>query len=216
MALTTHERNTVQLHLVTRENLVYIQGELILGSRKSVEDGRKNYAALGWWLKSMLLIVADEAGILEVAEMIRVANSDGPRVNFQLSSPPPLDVAAEIKKIKDECGHAAPLIDGIYVQLDIDQNKHQPASLPIGTRGVNGEKFGTYATKAWHVSNTIKYMAEWAKGLTNLVEGRQTYHGQSVRVDIKDVDTSCCFEGYCTLLGGKKYVSFHCYPNSRS
>jgi len=69
-----------------------------------------------------------------------------------------------------------------------------------------GEKFGTFATTGWHGQNTMVYMAQWAAGLTDLVEGQKKEHGQANVVEGRS------YEGYCMLLGGKRYVSFHCYP----
>ncbi len=213
MALSPRDREIVRLHLVSLENLQYIKAELDTNRRALVAAQRQNFLNLQWWLKSMLCVVPDDEGIREVADMIQESRLDGPPVTVLTSPPPALDVAAEVAKVLRECAHAK-TIRGIHVQLDIDQMKHQPASVPIGTRVAEGEKFGTFATKAWHETNTMDHMATWAATLAGMVEGRQEYHGQGKRVAIASVGP-CCFEGFCVLLGGTKYVSFHCYPNSR-
>ena len=173
-----------------------------------------NFAGIEWWLKATLLITTDDAGIRETADLIQALSPVKPPPIIETSPPPRVDIAKEKKKITDDCAHAITTPGGIYVQLDVDQNKHQPASVPIGTREIQGQKFGTYATKQWHEINTMKYMAEWAEGLNDLIEGKKREHGQSKRFQIA-LAGACCFEGFCMLLGGKKYVTFHCYPNSR-
>ena len=145
--------------------------------------------------------------VVEASKMIAKAQAPLPLVVLQIKQPPPpIDVAKEVKKITDDCGYAV-TINNIYVQLDSAQNKHQPPGVPIGTRQTHGgEKFGTSATTAWHQANTMAYMAGWAAGLTGLVEGQKVEHGQARVIDGRS------YEGFCVLLGGKRYVSFHCYP----
>lgn len=214
MALSTRDRTTVTQHLSTPVNLQYVIGTLKTGRGKSMPDKYENFNEIKWWLKSMLMIMADDAGVREAADLIQTLCTTKPTPVIETQPPPPIDVAKETKKIKDDCAHSA-TIRTIYVQLDVDQNKHQPSSVPIGTRQASGEKFGTYATTAWHEANTMDYMATWAATLANMVEGKKVEHGQSKRIDMPDAGR-CCFEGFCVLLGGTKYVSFHCYPNSRS
>lgn len=214
MALSTRDRGTVSRHLATPTNLQYIVGSLKLGRGKPVTTKYENFEEIKWWLKSMLLVSADDAAVREVADLIQQLSPPRPAVIIETAPPPPLDVAKEKKKITDDCAYSATL-HGVYVQLDVDQNKHQPASVPIGTREASGEKFGTYATTAWHETHTMEHMATWAGTLTGMVEGKKVEHGQSRRIEITDAGP-VCFEGFCVLLGGTKYVSFHCYPNSRS
>jgi hypothetical protein len=214
MALNPRDRNTLTTHLGTATNLAYIVGSLSAGRGKLMPVKYANFEEIKWWLKSMLLITTDDAGVREAADLIQQLSTARPALVIETAPPPPLDVAKEKKKITDDCAHAA-TIRTVYVQLDVDQNKHQPSSVPIGTREASGESFGTYATKAWHESHTMDYMATWAATLTGMVEGKKVEHGQSRRIDI-DGAGPCCFEGLCVLLGGTRYVSFHCYPNSRS
>lgn len=216
MALTPRELASVSQHLKTLENLRYIRGRLSLGKPQKVlvPARRDNFRELEWWLKSMLFIVADEDGVEQVREMVASSKLDGKTVEIETSVPPPLDVDYEKRMIIQESAHQK-TINGIHVQLDIDQNKHQPSSVPIGTRGINGQQFGTYATKEWHETSTMKHMAEWAEQLGKQNEGEKKYHGQAKRVPIKGVDDPVCFEAFCVTLGGKKYVSFHCYPNNQ-
>jgi hypothetical protein len=213
MALTARDKTTLSAHLQSPANLQYIVGQLKTGKGKLMPEKYENFEELKWWLKSMLLIIADDPGVREAADMIQAASTAKPAVVIETAPPPPLDVAKEKKKITDDCGHAA-TIRTIYVQLDTAQNKHQPAGVPIGTRVAEGEQFGKYATKAWHETHTMDYMATWAAGLPGMVEGKKVEHGQKKKVQIADAG-ECSFEGFCILLGGQKYVSFHCYPNSR-
>ncbi|MES2676543.1 MAG: hypothetical protein V4660_20060 [Pseudomonadota bacterium] len=102
----------------------------------------------------------------------------------------------------------------IEVMLDNDQMKHQPRSVPIGTRVAEGEKFPTHkASKAWHEDNTMRFMALWAAN-TPLVEGgRESFNqGEKYLVDTLGIS----FEGTYLVLNNEKYVLFHCYPNSRA
>ena len=216
MALTARERATVVQHLVTLENLRYIRGNLKIGNDRLVlvPARRENFDAIQWWLQSMLLISADEAGVEEARQMIASSLLDGRAVDIVTALPPPLNVEAEKAAVLRESAHQI-MVGAIHVQLDIDQNKHQPNSVPIGSRGVSGQKFGEYATKTWHETHTMKHMADWAKDLPKQKEGDKEYHGQAKRIQIRGVTDPVCFEGYCVTLGGVKYVSFHCYPNDR-
>jgi hypothetical protein len=214
MALSLRDRNTLTTHLGTASHVTYVVGTLSTGRNKLMPAKYANFDEIKWWLKSMLMISADDAGVREAADLIQAAAPARPPLVIEIAPPPPLDVTKEKKKITDDCAHAA-TIRSVYVQLDVDQNKHQPSSVPIGTREASGESFGTYATKAWHEANTMDYMATWAATQAGLVEGKKVEHGQSRRIDIAGAG-ACCFEGFCILLGGTRYVSFHCYPNSRS
>lgn len=212
MALSARDKTTITNHLKVGANVQYILGELKLG-KKSMPEKYENFTQIRWWLKSMLMIHADDQGVREAADAIQAAVTTKPIPVIETAPPPPIDVAKETKKITDDGAHSL-TIRTIYVQLDVDQNKHQPEGVPIGTRQASGEKFGTYATTAWHETHTMDYMATWAASLTNMIEGKKVEHGQSKRIQIDDAGL-CCFEGFCMLLGGTKYVSFHCYPNSR-
>lgn len=214
MALSPRERAVITAHLNVPANVQYILGELKTGRGKTIPVKRENFEAIQWWLKSMLVLSPDDAGVMEVATLIQEKCPPRPAVLIETALPAPLDVAKEKLAVTRDCAYAE-TIRGIYVQLDIDQNKHQPAGIPIGTREIHGEKFGDYATKEWHKTHTMDYMATWAAGLPPMIEGKKIEHGQSKRVSIDDVDRPCCFEGFCVLLGGTKYVSFHCYPNSK-
>ena len=216
MALTTRERAKLEHHLQTLDNLRYIRAQLSLGKaqRVLVPARQDNFREIQWWLRSMLMISADEDGVEEARRLIADSTLDGKTVEIVMSTPPPFDAEYEKRQILAEGAHQT-MINGVHVQLDIDQNKHQPASVPIGTRGINGQQFGTYATKAWHEGSTMAYMAGWAKDLPATAEGEKTYHGQAKRVSIDGVDDPVCFEGFSVTLGGTQYVSFHCYPNNR-
>jgi hypothetical protein len=214
MALTARDKSTLSAHLRSAANLQYIVGQLKAGSGKTMPIKYENFEELKWWLKSALMITTDDAGIREAADTIQQSSTARPALVIETAPPPPVDVAKEKKKVTDDCGHAA-TIRTIYVQLDDAQNKHQPPGVPIGTRQTaGGQKFGIFATKAWHETHTMDYMATWAAGLSGMVEGKKVEHGQMKKVQIPDVG-ECSFEGFCILLGGTKYVSFHCYPNSR-
>ena len=125
---------------------------------------------------------------------------------------PPKDSGAD-EKLKTLLGDASAVFgdyEGIYVQLDCDQLKHQPPSAPIGSRQKGGgNKFNNTATADWHKLVTLQHMADWAEGLA-LAEGETKSHGQAEPVD------KIHYEGFCLLANGKKYVSFHCYPADKS
>jgi hypothetical protein len=219
MPLTPREKATLTAYFAhhqadaTFEIGVLEDNGLKFGTKKiSVSDKYENYEELKWWLKSKHLINTDLEGIQEVVELIDNSKLRPKGGKVEVLLPPPVNVPREIALIKTDCAYSAD-IDGVYVQIDVDQNKHQPKEVPIGTRQIHGEKFGTYATTAWHQQNTMRHMANWAK-LQILEEGQKIDHGQSKRVDIATAG-KCSFEGFVKLLGGKRYVSFHCYPNSK-
>ena len=204
-------------------NWATVRGTLKANNNTSAAK-QENYKAIRQLLRD-LGIAGTDPNVKEALPIIaRGKPPTVPTIVLNIEDPgPEIDVNAEIRRIKGDVGHAhefaelddAPILPSIYVQLDCDQLKHQPKSVAIGTRDKGGgEKFGTYATKTWHEENTMLYMARWARDLRGMVEGRKVDHGQSERVPI-DTSGPTCFEGYCMLLGGKKYVSFHCYPNSR-
>ena len=221
--MNSGEKSKVQAHLDT--NMATLRTKLALGLATASAGKRDNYVEIRKLLRS-LGIAGTDLNVKEAAAMIakkqKIKNVDFAAVTVLLEDPgPEIDVQKEIKKIKDDVGHGIEVteLDGsaipaIYVQLDDAQMKHQPPSVPIGTRVKEGEKFGTYATKAWHEENTMLYMAAWAHGLAGLVEGRKVEHGQGQKINHPTVGP-ISYEGFCVLLGGKRYVSFHCYPNSR-
>jgi Domain of unknown function (DUF4157) len=113
----------------------------------------------------------------------------------------------------------------VEAHLDIDQLKHQPpppakdakdvkdaGNYRIGTREKGGgNKFKPPAgSEAWHQANTLAHMIKWADGLKGMKEGVKVWHGQADPVD------GVHYEGYCVLLGAKKFVFFHCYPADSS
>jgi hypothetical protein len=214
MALSEKEKTTIRQHLGTQSNVDDIVGQLKTGAGQKVTEKYLNFDEIKWWLKSALMILTDDTGVREAADIIQEFGPKKPVLVIETAPPPPLDIAKEKKKVTDDCGHAT-TIRTIYVQLDDAQNKHQPPGVPIGTRQTSGgQKFGTYATKTWHELHTMPYMARWAEGLTGMAEGKKVEHGQMKKVPIEGAG-NCSFEGFCILLGGTKYVSFHCYPNSR-
>jgi hypothetical protein len=213
--MNSGDRTKLTNHLKT--NLATVRGTLTVPALlpKQQED---NYATIKTLLETLKASAVHD-NVVEAAKMIGKAQQGVGGLGLVIISikqpPPPVDVPKEVKKITDGSAFAVE-IDGIYVSLDNDQRKHQPKSVPIGNRVAEGEKFGTYATTAWHETNTMAYMAEWAEGLDITVEGEtgKVYHGQHVRVPNATAG-NVCYEAYCVLLGGKKYVSFHCYPNSK-
>jgi hypothetical protein len=128
-------------------------------------------------------------------------------VTIEWQRPPKENPAAgKLKTLLGDASAVSQDYDGIYVQLDCDQLKHQPPSHPIGTRQKGGgNKFNNTCDAAWHQLNTMAHMAEWARALT-LSDGETKDHGQSKPVN------KIHYEGFCLLADGKKYVSFHCYP----
>jgi hypothetical protein len=126
---------------------------------------------------------------------------------------PPVDNGAsrKLQTLIDCCSTVTGNIRGIDVRLDNDQLKHQPPSAPIGTRHKGGgNRFNNTATAAWHLLNTMAYMADWAVGLGVMNQGQTQFHGQAVPV--RDIH----YEGYCLMANGQKYVLFHCYPSDHS
>jgi len=221
--MNSSEKGKFQGHLDA--SMATVRGKLNLGPGASSMGKLDNYVEIRKLLRN-LGIAGTDLNVKEAAAMIakkaKIKNVDFAAVVVLLEDPgPEIDVQKEIKKIKDDVGHAIEVtelddnpIPAIYVQLDDAQMKHQPSSVPIGTRVKEGEKFGTYASKTWHEANTMLYMAKWAYGLTGLVEGRKVEHGQLQKINHPTVGP-ISYEGYCVLLGGKRYVTFHCYPNSR-
>ena len=132
MALNPRDRNTLTTHLGTATNLAYIVGSLSAGRGKLMPVKYANFEEIKWWLKSMLLITTDDAGVREAADLIQQLSTARPALVIETAPPPPLDVAKEKKKITDDCAHAA-TIRTVYVQLDVDQNgtlsKTEAASL---------------------------------------------------------------------------------------
>lgn len=208
MSLSTRDQQKLTTYLANVVNNQNVRSTLTLGNRRMTIDVKyENYRIIQSWLAS-LLVMTDDTGVKEAAELIAAAGINIKAVKIEVLTPPFLDVEKEKQKLFGDCAHSKE-IDGVYVQLDVDQNKHQPKSQPIGTRKIHGEKFGDYASKKWHEDNTMKYMADWAKLQHNMVENKKVEHGQAKRID------GVSYEGYCILLGGKKFVTFHCYPNSR-
>ena len=106
-------------------------------------------------------------------------------------------------------------IYGVWVQLDNAQLKHQHKDCPIGTRqATGGNRFNDTCNIDWHKANTLKYMARWAGELAEMEEGQEKFHGQTTAVDFdgNPKNDGIHYDGFCLFAGGKKYVSFHCYP----
>lgn len=126
---------------------------------------------------------------------------------------PPADGGAAQKLatlLKDSSG-VSHVINGVTVQLDCDQLKHQHPKGPIGTRAKGGgNRFINTCNAAWHQANTMTHMATWANALGAMAAGQTTFHGQAVPVN------GVHYEGFCLFANGEKYVSFHCYPNDKS
>lgn len=211
MALSPYDKTKLTRHLATGNTVAEVRSTLKLGRLGNINDKRENFEILESFLAS-ILIIADAAGVAEAAAWVGQQHGNQKAIQIDVLQPPPVDVGKLKNQLEDGSAFHAE-IDGVWVSLDNDQMKHQPASVPIGTRVAEGEKFGTYATTAWHQTHTMRYMADWAKTLTGLSEGKSTYHGQARRIQIEGVG-NCSFEGFCMLLGTKRYVQFHCYPNS--
>src|ERR1700744_1956446 len=163
MSLTPREKATLEAYFANDkadalfEIGVLEDNGLRFGTKKLVSEKYDNFEELKWWLKSKHLITTDFDGIAEVVKMIEESKVRNKIGKIEILLPPAVNVPREINNIKNDCAYSAE-IDSIYVQLDVDQNKHQPKEVPIGTRQIHGEKFGTYATTAWHQQNTMKYM----------------------------------------------------------
>lgn len=103
----------------------------------------------------------------------------------------------------------------VVVMLDNDQLKHQPREHPIGNRRAEGEKFlVANASPAWHEDNTMKFMAAWAAN-TELPVGGTLAFKQGEKYLLNGV-LAVSFEGNYKNINNKRYVLFHCYPNSRA
>src|SRR5687768_238494 len=105
MPLTAREKSTLSTHLASPANLQYIVGQLKTGGGKTMPIKYENFEEIKWWLKSMHLIISDDAGIREAANLIQQASTARPALVIETAVPPVLDVAKEKKKITDDCGH---------------------------------------------------------------------------------------------------------------
>jgi hypothetical protein len=190
---------------------------------------QENFLRLKSWLRE---VVWPGANADDVEWLVNWVNSDEciPRKKKRMSLAfidKEIDWAkVYLEKIDNDQAYRK-LIDGIEVQLDKDQLKHQPKESPIGDREKGGgEKFADKkkpdgsvidrSSKAWHEKNTMKYMADWANTLGEIPKFQPVYTKQAERHQLAGYDAPICFEGFCMRIGDKKYVSFHCYPNTRT
>jgi hypothetical protein len=207
--VNSQQKKTLESHLTT--HLSHVRATLALNQLAGnqpqlLSEQEQNYRVIQALLKQ-LQVDAVHKNVVDAATIIEKARPALTKGTLQISKPPPVvEVARELANILNDCAHSID-IDHIHVQLDNDQLKHQPASVPIGTRQTHGgSKFDSTATRRWHEEKTMRYMADWAASLTGLVEGKKVEHGQKQNVE------GLSYEGFCVLLGGKRYVSFHCYP----
>ncbi len=104
--------------------------------------------------------------------------------------------------------------NGVSVDLDTDQLKHQPegADYAIGTRKAKG---GTRwpaelgPDKEWHKKTTLPVIGDWAAKL-DMQDGDVEATKQSV--PLADGNR---YEGFCVQVDGRKHVFFHCYPGEK-
>jgi hypothetical protein len=179
----------------------------------------ENYLAMKWWLKETILMqrIEDE-DVKWVFDWVNTSSKHATQQRIQLAYiDREIDMAPILlEQVRNDCAHRKN-INGVEVQLDKDQLKHQPKGYPIGDREKSGgEKFDAeHASIKWHEDNTMKYMADWANGLGTMEECKKVSLKQSDRHYLDGFELPVSFEGYCIQLKGVKYVSFHCYPNSR-
>lgn len=130
------------------------------------------------------------------------------KYELQIKKPPNDNGAArKLAALIADSSNVGAVLHGVDVRLDVGQLKHQHPNHPIGTRiKGGGNRFNATCDIAWHRATTIAHMAGWANGLGAMVEGQQTFHGQANAVN------GIHYEGFCLMSGGRKYVSFHCYP----
>ena len=101
--------------------------------------------------------------------------------------------------------------EGVSVDLDTDQLKHQPegAAYAIGTRRARGGARWPASLEPnadWHEKNTLPVIGDWAAD-QRLHDGDVVSTKQSV--PLRDGNY---YEGFCVQVDGQKYVFFHCYP----
>jgi Domain of unknown function (DUF4157) len=99
--------------------------------------------------------------------------------------------------------------EGVSVDLDTDQLKHQPPGYAIGTRHAAGGAIWPAVLKpdaAWHKENTLPVIGRWALRL-NMQDGDDIPTKQLVALDDGNF-----YEGFCVQVDGQKHVFFHCYP----
>ncbi len=132
MALSTRDLNKLTNYLATGNMVADVRSTLKLGRLGAVTDKYENYEILDSLLAS-ILIQTDAAGVAQAAALLAQQHGNQKAVQIDVLPPAPIDVAKRKREL--EAGSAHHLdIDGVWVSLDNDQMKHQPASVPIGTR----------------------------------------------------------------------------------
>lgn len=195
-----------KLKIDLQKNGVAFIASLVAGAAPSAAK-QANYTAI----KAKLVALGIDWQGSNIADAaVVIGKHPTPQVTIQTEKPPPpFDAARALAEIQAEHGHHA-TIAGVEVYLDKDQAAHQPTNQPIGSRQTSGKrKFkNTIASRAWHETNTMSEMAEWANGLTAdlLVNGTKEFFGQA-----KD-HFGISYEAYCQEINGTRYVSYHCYP----
>ena len=193
------------------ENKEYVRTNLKTGDNRNAAAKSSNFFALKGFLQQAGINTAAVKDVGDAAVIIE----DALRRTVEWSATaPPVDAARLVEKQLAGVSHVHLNYNGIDVYLDDYQLKHQPLKSPehvIGTRKKGGgNRFSSdYATPAWHMANTMVHMGEWAEGL-ELREGETREHGQFKPVN------EIHYEGSCLFAGGRKYVTFHCYPSDGS
>ncbi|MDT4928799.1 MAG: hypothetical protein QOF92_1666 [Pseudonocardiales bacterium] len=119
------------------------------------------------------------------------------------------------KELKGATAHKLDVGD-IHAYFDTGQNCHHPPGRKAswGDRETSGKTIFKYdlATYEWHSKNTLPVMIDFAKTEmpADLAEGKHHPTGQG-----KDRD-GIHYEGYGCIIGGERYVFFHCYPAAGS
>ncbi len=191
-------------------NATLLKTSLSFGDNRPEEAKISNYNDIKHYLYESGINTNKLDDIQQAVEIIKTATGRD-ALEIQ-AAPTPVDSGRLLETALAGASDVMITYQGIDVYLDNDQNKHQPQDHPIGTRQVKkGNTFKTdYATPAWHRTNTLVHMGQWAQELGGMQEGQKTQHGQ-FRV-VNEIH----YEGFCLYAQGKKYVFFHCYPDDSS
>jgi hypothetical protein len=154
---------------------------------------------------------SDEKNMLEAAKIIseclanRLVEILRPQYNMG-------NVLKDIQGIDRDSTNVRLTYKNVDARLDIDQNKHQHPSIPIGTRSkAGGNRFTNRCDASWHQNTTLRHMAEWAERLPANPMGKKVFHCQTMPMN------SIHYEGFCFFgPNDKRYVLFHCYPADNS
>ena len=198
-------------------NKASLRNLLKLGADRNVEAKEENFRELLLHMQALALATDDP----NMAKAATIASEvfEGRPVEIQR---PPADGGAArklalLQRDSSSVQHTFAAHGNVQVHIDNDQLKHQHPTVRIGNRMKGGgNRFNATATAAWHQTNTMTHMAQWANGLAGMANGEQRYHGQMIPVrgigGIGDIH----YEGYCLMANGMKHVLFHCYPANGS